>query len=89
MFSKNQDKHGEQGTRTATLFLCIDVLVVLKTFFVSVLPVCMYMHRMRAWCLWGYEEGVGPPGTETTGGSELSSGHWELNPGQLEEQQVL
>ena len=30
----------------------------------SVLPECMYVHNMCAWCLWKSQEGFGSSGTE-------------------------
>lgn len=55
---------------------------------VSVLPGCMYLYHVRAWCLCGLEEGTGFPGTGVTGW-ELPCGCWISNPGPLQEQPVL
>ena len=55
----------------------------------SVLPACMYVCLMHAWCLRKPEKGIGFPGTGVTDGREPPCGCWGLNLGPLEEQPVL
>lgn len=46
----------------------------------------MYVFCVCIWCLHRPEDGIGCPGT---GGFGPSYKRWELNPGSLQEQQVL
>jgi hypothetical protein len=57
--------------------------------FMGVLPACMSVYHVHAWCPQWLEEGIGSPGTRITDDFELLCGCWELNLGSLEEQQVL
>lgn len=57
-----------------------------KAFF---LPICMSVHHMHVWCPMKINtDSLIPPGTEDTGGCELSCRSQEMNPGSLQEQQV-
>ena len=47
----------------------------------GILFACVSVHHWHAWSLWRSEEGTRCPGTRVT--------DWALNPGPLEEQQVL
>lgn len=49
----------------------------------SVLPVCMYVYNVQAWCLWRSEEDVRYLITKVMNGSEAPCGLWELNLGSL------
>lgn len=53
----------------------------LRTYFVrmSVLPACLWAHRMCPWCPWSPEKRVGSPRTGVTGGYEPHCGSWEPN----------
>ena len=52
----------------------------------SVLPACMYVYHMYAWCQWRPEEGIGSPGTGVLDGCEALYECWDPNPGPLKEQ---
>jgi hypothetical protein len=54
----------------------------------DVLPACMYMNHTHSWCLWKSEEGSVAYGS-VTDDCEPPYRCWELNPGPLQEQQVL
>lgn len=55
----------------------------------SVFPACIYVHRAHAWCQWSSEEDGGFPGPRDIYGCGPLCGCWELNPGPLQDQQVL
>lgn len=55
----------------------------------SILPTCVSVHCMHAWCQWGSEGGVGSLRTGHTDGCESTCGCWEPNPGPLQEQKVF
>lgn len=55
----------------------------------SILPACLYVHYLCAWCLQRPKEVVGSPGTGVTDDSVQLYGFWELNLAYLEDQLVL
>jgi hypothetical protein len=55
----------------------------------SVLPACMYVHHVCAWCLQKSEGDVGFSGVEVVDDLEPTSGCWKLNSAPLQEQQIL
>lgn len=52
-----------------------------------VLPVCIYVHHLCAWCLSVSKEGIGS-GAGVAYGGEPACGSWELNSGSPKEQQM-
>ena len=46
----------------------------------SILPACMCMHHVHAWCLQRPGQGVRSPGTGVMEGCKKQCGCWELNP---------
>ena len=56
---------------------------------ICVLPKCMSVYQVCAWCLEGPEERVGVPRGRFTDGSELLCGSWESKPSLLEESPVI
>lgn len=55
----------------------------------SVLPVRMYVYHMLVWYLQRPEEDIRPPKTGIKDVCKTPHGYWELNPGPLQELQVL
>lgn len=55
---------------------------------VNILPVCVYMHHIYAWCQWMPEKMLNPLGLEWCG-CEPPCGCCELNRDPLQEQLVL
>jgi hypothetical protein len=49
----------------------------------GILPACMFVYSLCAWCLWRPEEGFRFPGTEVPDGKS-PCGCWESNLGLLE-----
>lgn len=49
----------------------------------SVLPVCMYSHKVCAWCLWSLEERAKSLETGVMGDCDPPYGNWELNLGHV------
>lgn len=78
-----------QGTLTLQLSVHqVDWVVFLIVIFrflefcfmcISVLPACMSMHHVRAWCPQRSDEAIGSPGTGVTDGCELPRGYREPN----------
>ena len=56
---------------------------------VSVLPACIYVYLVCAWCLQSSGECISWPGTRVRAGSKPSYGCWAPTPGPLQEQQML
>lgn len=56
---------------------------------VVVLPVCMSVLHMHAWCLRRAEKGIGSLKTGVTHGCELPFGCWKLNLSSLEDRLML
>lgn len=63
-------------------------ITLIQTFFfqdlfyficVIVLPVCMSVCHMYAWCSWSSEDGTRSPGTKVIDGYKSPCGCWELN----------
>jgi hypothetical protein len=46
----------------------------------SVLPECMYVYHLHAWCAWKPEEAIRSPGKDATDSCELSFWCWNLGP---------
>lgn len=57
--------------------------------YMSVLPTCIFVYYMHAWCPWRLAEGVRFLGTEVTDNCEVGCMFWEANSGPLEEQPLL
>lgn len=56
----------------------------------GVLPACMLVFLMYAWCMRSPEKSIGASGTVVTDHvSCLMGAWWELNPSRLQEQPVL
>lgn len=55
----------------------------------GVLPLCLPIHHMHAWCPQRPEEDAGSPGTGVTEDCELLCECSKLNPGPFQEQLVL
>ena len=55
----------------------------------SVLPACVSVYHMHAWCSWRPEEDIRSPVSGVMDGCDLPCRHWELNLGFLQEQGVL
>lgn len=55
----------------------------------SVLPPCMFVYHMHAWCQKRLEEEVEFLGVGITYSCEPLCGSWELNPSSLQEQMFL
>lgn len=55
----------------------------------TVLPACISVYHMHAWCPQRSEEGIRSPGTGVPDNCELPCGCWDLNLGSLEEKPVL
>lgn len=55
---------------------------------VRVLPACMYVYHLCAWCPQMPQGGIKAPGTGVTDGCELPHGSWESNPDPQGEQTV-
>lgn len=60
------------------IFMCMDVL-----------PVCISVYHMHAWCLWRSEEDIISLGTRVIDSCEWPFDCWELNQEPLEEQSIL
>lgn len=63
------------GLKKKTFILCVTVL-----------PVCMSMPHMCAWCLLRPKECIRYPVTKVMNGCEPSSQYWEPNLGSMQEQ---
>lgn len=55
---------------------------------VGVLPTCVLVYHVYAWCSQRSAKGIGSPRTKVTGGYEPLQG-WKVNPGLLQEQKML
>ena len=51
----------------------------------GILPECMFVHQVCAWCWWRSDTLE----LELLTGLEPPCGHWELDPGPLDEEPVL
>lgn len=56
---------------------------------VGVLPVCMTMHHVSAWCPQRSEQGVLSPAPGAVCSCQLPYGYWKWNLGSLQEQSVF
>jgi hypothetical protein len=56
---------------------------------VDVLPACMSVHHVSAWCPGSSEEGIRSPGTGVIDGCGALCGCWEPKLGPLGKQPVL
>lgn len=55
----------------------------------GILPACISVHNIHAWCLRRQEDGVRFPGTRVRNSCELPCGHWLSSLGFLQQQAVL
>lgn len=68
------------------LFKKMFFRLILLFYIYAVLPACMYVYPIHAWCLRRSEDGVRSPALEFIHDHELPCGCWNLNLGPLQEQ---
>lgn len=73
--------------RDYSIFLIENINFILLH--MNILPACMSVYHMHAWCWQRPEEDIGSPWTGVTGRCELPCGFWVLNLGPLEEQPMF